>query len=99
MKSFHSAILLLALLALPGQAVDTGGDVAAMEMASDTTFGHSLRKYWNFPSNLTYFQHGSYGVTPQAVLAAARAYAQAAESDPWEWMRSTAGGRKLLYAY
>ena len=63
----------------------------AQKATTEVEYGHALLRYWHFQPNITYFQHGSYGVSPKPVLEAAAAYAQIAESNPNEWVGSDNG--------
>eukprot|EP01046_Picozoa_sp_COSAG06_P108996 COSAG06_NODE_55438_length_289_cov_1.200000_1_plen_55_part_01 len=44
--------------------------------SSSNKFGHALRSKWLFKDNFTQLNHGAYGATPHAVLAAQWGYMQ-----------------------
>ncbi len=58
----------------------TGGDGRVAEPI--TIYGHALRDLWPLSPDITYLNHGAYGVTPKAVMAAADAWRARIEANP-----------------
>jgi isopenicillin-N epimerase len=60
--------------------------------SSSNKFGHALRSKWLFKDNFTQLNHGAYGATPHAVLAAQWGYMQQMETNMERWMNTDSPG-------
>jgi isopenicillin-N epimerase len=52
------------------------------DVSNDDDYGAALRRHWSFDPAVTYLNHGGYGATPDAVLAAQRAWRDRIERNP-----------------
>lgn len=56
--------------------------------ASRNHFGKSVRPLFTLAEDIAHLNHGSYGATPRAVIAAQRAYQDEMESEPSGFMQN-----------
>ena len=59
---------------------------------NDFPFGAAVRHEWDLDPDVAYLNHGSFGVTPRAVLAAQEAWRRRIERNPAAFMASARGG-------
>ena len=52
----------------------------------NVSFGHALRDLWSLDANIHFLNHGSFGATPQYVLAAQSRWREAMEHEPVRFM-------------
>src|SRR5579871_4360964 len=57
-----------------------------------TTFGRSIRRHFLLERGITFLNHGSLGVTPRVVLAAADRWRRRVEANPDRFMREVLPG-------
>ena len=66
--------------------------------AAAAGFGHALRPLFFFEGNYTQFNHGAYGGTPRAVVAAQFEYVAEMERDIDPFMNAATGYRRCILA-
>ena len=59
---------------------------------NDFPFGAAVRHEWDLDPDVAYLNHGSFGVTPRAVLAAQEAWRRRIERNPAAFMASARSG-------